>query len=86
MAIETTKKIGVMEVVGDYKHIQVRTDTIVTEDGVEISKSYHRHVLQPHMDISGEDTEVQNIANSVWTDKIKTDWNTFLQNMKPLGD
>jgi hypothetical protein len=70
-----------IEIVGDYKHIQVRTATVIKRDDVEISRSFHRHALAPcsksddtwaDTDISGESTEVQAIANAVWTDAIKT--------------
>ena len=70
-----------IEIVGDYKHVQVRTATIIKRDGTEISSSYHRHVLScstktgdtwGDTDISGESTEVQAICNAVWTDAIKT--------------
>ena len=74
-----------IEVVGDYKTIQVRTATIIKEDGVEISRSFHRHALEcvssvqndedtwthTDTDVSGESTEVQGIASAVWTDAIK---------------
>ena len=66
--------------VGKYKAVQVATDTIIKEDGAEISRSRHRHVLHPDMDISGEDAEVQAVANAVWTDSIKADWKTFQEN------
>ena len=70
-----------IEVVGDYKHVQVRTATIIKKDGTEISRSFHRHALTcstksdntwGDTDISGESTEVQAICNAVWTDAIKT--------------
>jgi hypothetical protein len=60
-----------IEIVGDYKHIQVRTATIIERDGVEISRSFHRHVLAPDADISGESAEVQAICNAVWTQEVK---------------
>jgi len=60
-----------IEVVGDFKHIQVRTATVIKEDGVELSRSFHRHVVAPNDDISGESTEVQAICNVVHTDAIK---------------
>ena len=77
MAITKTTEIGKIEVVSEYKHVQVRTDTVIKEDGTEISRSYHRHVLTPHMDISGEDAEVQAVANSVWTDAVKSAWTDY---------
>ena len=74
-----------IEVVGDYKTIQVRTATVIKEDGVELSRSFHRHALDcvssvkndddswthTDTDISGESAEVQGIANTVWTDEVK---------------
>ena len=77
MAITKETIIGQIEVVGKYKAVQVATDTIIKEDGAEISRSRPRHVLHPDMDISGEDAEVQAVANAVWTDSIKADWKTF---------
>jgi len=60
-----------IEIVGDYKHIQVRTATVIERDGVEISRSFHRHALAPDADISGESAEVQAICNAVWTQEVK---------------
>jgi len=57
--------------------VQVRTDTVIKEDDKEISRSHHRHVLHSDMDISGEDAEVQAVANAVWTDSVKAAWKTF---------
>ena len=65
MAITKETKISKIEVVGEYKAVQVKTDTIIKEDDKEISRSAHRHVLHPDMDISAEDAEVQAVANSV---------------------
>ena len=75
-----------IEVVGDYKHVQVRTATIIKRDGTEISRSFHRHTLAcstksgdtwGDTDISGESTEVQAICNAVWTDAVKTAYQTM---------
>jgi len=60
-----------IEIVGDYKHVQVRTATIIERDGVEISRSFHRHVVAPDADISGESAEVQTVCNAVWTQDVK---------------
>lgn len=74
-----------IEVVGDYKTIQVRTATVIKEDGVELTRSFHRHSLEcvlsvkndddswthTDTDVSGESSEVQGIATAVWTDTIK---------------
>ena len=59
------------EVRGEYKHINVRTKTSIIEDGSEISYKYHRKVLSPDMDVSGESAEVQALANALWTDEVK---------------
>jgi hypothetical protein len=60
-----------IEIVGDYKHIQVRTATVIKRDGVEISRSFHRHTVAPDADITGESAEVQAICTAVHTDAIK---------------
>jgi len=64
-----------IEVVGPYKFIQVRTATVIKRDGTEISRVFSRHIVSPNISadgLSNESTEVQNIANGVWTDEIKT--------------
>ena len=88
MAITKETQIAKIEVVGEYKAVQIATDTVIKEDGTELSRSRHRHVLHPGnldasdnlvaTDISGEDAEVQAIANAVWTDSIKTAWKNKL--------
>ena len=74
-----------IEVVGDYKTIQIRTATVIKEDGVELSRSFHRHALDcvssvkndddtwthTDTDVSEESTDVQGIASTVWTDSVK---------------
>jgi len=60
-----------IEIVGDYKHVQVRTATVIKRDDVEISRSFHRHVVAPNDDITGESAEVQAICAAVHTDDIK---------------
>jgi len=59
-----------IEIVGDYKHIQVRTANVIERDGVEISRSFHRHVVAPGDDVSGESSEVQAIAAAVHTAEV----------------
>ncbi len=78
MAITKEVKKDKIEIVTDFKHIQVREQTIVKEDGVLISSSYtNRYVLYPDDDISGEDAEVQAVANAVWTDAVKAAWANY---------
>ena len=62
------------EVRGEYKHISVRTKTSIMEDGKELSFSYHRKVLTPDMDVSGESAEIKALAGAIWTDAVKKAW------------
>ncbi len=80
MAITKETQIGKIEVVGKYKSVQVRTDTVVMEDNEELSRKYHRHSLAPDADISNEHSEVQAVCNAVWTDQVKADYETFKAN------
>ena len=77
MAITKETQIGKIEVVGQYKSVQVRTDTVVIEDGEELSRKYHRHVLMPDADITNEHAEVQAVCNAVWTQDVKDAYATF---------
>ena len=77
MAITKETQIAKIEVVGKYKALQIATDTIIKEDGTEISRSRHRHVLNPDSDISEEASEVQAVANAVWTDEVKANFKTW---------
>jgi hypothetical protein len=77
MAITKETQIGKIEVVGKYKSVQVRTDTVVIEDGNELSRKYHRHFLMPDADISTEHSEVQAVCNAVWTQDVKDAYATF---------
>ena len=77
-----------IEVVGQYKAVQVRRADIIERDGVEVSRSFHRHVLHPgtlgdgdvlvDTDISGEDADVQAICNAAWTDEVKEAYRLML--------
>ena len=77
MALTKEVKYDKIEVVGDYKAVQCRRATVVSEDEVELSRSYHRHVLHPDDDITGQTTEVQAICNAAWTDEVKAAWAAF---------
>tara|TARA_B100001057_G_C22460046_1_gene798490 strand:- start:46 stop:300 length:255 start_codon:yes stop_codon:yes gene_type:complete len=79
MALEKIIKEDKIEIVGDYKILQIRKATVIKEDGVEISSSFHRHTVAPDADISGESTEVQAVANAVWTDTVKAEYKTFTE-------
>ena len=82
MALTKETVIGKMEIVTDFKHIQVRMDTVVKEDGKELSRTFRRHIVTP--DISAENLalehdEVQAVANSgIWTQAIKDAWAAHL--------
>ena len=69
-----------IEIVGDYKAVQVRTSTVIKEDNIEISRSYHRHVVNCLDDISEQSAEVQAICNAVWTDELKAAYQEHLDN------
>ena len=60
-----------IEVVGDFKHIQVRTATVIKEDGVELSRSFHRHIVGPNDDSTYESAEVKAMVAQFHTDAIK---------------
>ena len=68
-----------IEIVGDYKHIQVRTATVIKRDDVEISRSFSRHVVAPNDDVTGESTEVQAICAVVHTDAVKAAYAAHLE-------
>ena len=74
-----------IEVVGDFKHVQVRTATVIKRDGTEISRSYHRHVVAPDIsadDLANESAEVQAICNAVHTDAVKTAYTKHLESQE----
>ena len=76
MALTETTKIDRIEVVG-HGIIQVRQATIIEKDGVEVSTTFHRWVLTPDSDISGQEQKVQDIANAAWTTEVRQAYETF---------
>ena len=76
MAIEKRIEHDKIEVVGEYKAVQVREATVIIEDGKTLTRSFHRYVLQPDDDISGQTAEIQAICNAAWTDEVKAAWAT----------
>ena len=92
MAITKTNENDKIEVVNKW-NIQVRTATVIKEDGVELTRSFHRKVLVPgtldasdnlvDTNISGEDADVQAICNAAWTTQVKADYKAFLIANKP---
>ena len=77
MALTESIEYDKIEVVGQYKHVQVRKATVVKKDGVEIARSFNRNALSPDDDISSQPAEVQAICNAAWTDAIKSSWATY---------
>jgi hypothetical protein len=73
MALTKETITGQIEV-GENGTIGLRTDTVVLDDGVELSRSFHRKVLAPGDDVSGEDAKTQAVANAVWTDEVVAAW------------
>jgi len=71
MALTEQEVQDKIEIVGDYKHVQVRTATVIKRDGTEISRSFSRHVVAPNDGISGESAEVQAICAAVHTQEVK---------------
>ena len=79
MALEKIVKEDKIEIVGDYKAVQVRTATIIIEDGVELSRAYKRCVVNPGEDLSEQSTEVQEICNVVHTPEVLAAWEAHQQ-------
>lgn len=77
MALTERIEIGKIEIL-PMGQIQVRTDTVIEKDGVEISRSYHRHVCNPDHDCTNEDQRVKDVANVVHTPSVKTAWTEFM--------
>ena len=73
MALTKTTVNDKIEVInhGDWSVVQVRTATIIAEDGTEISKTFHRHTVAPDADLTAEAADVQAIAGTVFTDAVK---------------
>ena len=83
MALTKETDISRIEVVGTYKHVQVRTDTVVKEDGVELSRSFSRHVVAPNIssdDLANESADVRAMAAHFHTDAVKTAYATHIAN------
>ena len=89
MAITKTIVDDKIEIVSDYKHLQIRTATVIKEDGVELSRNYHRRVLHcgnltvdkvwNDTDVSSESTEIKSIASAVWTQSVKDAYKAILE-------
>tara|TARA_R100000458_G_C8150463_1_gene158309 strand:- start:55 stop:339 length:285 start_codon:yes stop_codon:yes gene_type:complete len=93
MALTKTTVDDRIEVISDFKHLQIRTATVIKEDGVELSRTFSRKVLNAgyidasdnfvDTDISAESSEVKGIANTVWTQAVKDAYKAHLIASKP---
>lgn len=90
MAITKETVVDKIEVL-EMGQVQVRTATVIKEDGTELSRNFHRHVLNPRTksgdtwgdtDISSEDARVQAIANATWTDDVKSAYETLIDSQE----
>ena len=79
MALSESIEYDKIEVVGQYKAVQVRKATVIKKDGTELTRSFERYVLHPDADVSKEPAEVKAICDAVWTDEVKKSWKTFLE-------
>lgn len=86
MSLTETTEVDKIEIVGEYKAVQIRTATVIKRDGVEISRSFHRHTLQPctktndswvPTNVTAESTEVQAVCAAVWTDAVRSAYQTI---------
>jgi hypothetical protein len=76
MALTENTSIDQIEIVRDW-NIQVRQATVIERDGDFVSRTFHRWVLTPDMDISNQEQKVQDICNAAWTDEVKAAYETF---------
>ena len=77
MALAESIEYDKIEVVGQYKAVQVRKATVIKKDGTELTRSFERYVLHPDTDVSKEPAEVKAVCDAVWTDEVKKSWKTF---------
>jgi len=81
MALNKTIVVDRIEVL-EMGQIQVRTATVIEEDGTQISRTFHRHVLNPGADLTGETERVTGIANATWTAEVLSNWEAFLASLE----
>ena len=90
MSIVKETKIDRIEIVGEYKNLQVREKISILENGKEISSSFHRYILSPEHDLNNQTDEIKKICEVVWTDEIKTAYTMHIkqcdENLKQLID
>ena len=74
MALSESIEYDKIEVVGQYKNVQVRKATVIKKDGTELTRTFERYVLHPDSDVSKEPAEVKAICDAAWTDAVKNAW------------
>ena len=79
MALAESIEYDKIEVVGEYKAVQVRKATVIKKDGKELTRAFNRHAVTPDQDISKEPDEIKAICNAVWTDEVKSAWSDYLK-------
>ena len=84
MALSESTEYDKVEIVGPYKTVQVRKATVIKKDGTELTRSFHRYVLQPDSDISAEPAEVVAVCNAVWTSQVKDAWKAYQESSSPV--
>ena len=78
-----TKRTELKEEILPNQVIQIRTTTVIEEDGVELARNHHRHVVHPGDDVSGEAQEVQDIAAALWTADVVAAYNASIAESEP---
>ena len=85
MALAESIEYDKIEIVGQYKAVQVRKATVIKKDGVELTRAYERYTLTPDIDLSqrSEPNEVVAICNAVWTQEVKDAWKAYQESISP---
>ena len=81
-----TKRLEYKEEILPNQTIQIRTTTVVEEDGEELARNHHRHVVHPGDDVSEEIPEVQAIASALWTDEVIAAYQASIVASEPGGE
>ena len=83
MALSESIEYDKIEVVGEYKAVQVRKATVIKKDDTELTRTFERYVLHPDADVSKQPAEVKAICDAAWTDAVKDSWKTFQASKYP---
>ena len=86
MALTETIEYDKIEVVGQYKQVQVRKATVIKKDGKELTRSFERYALQPDSSLDGQPADVTAVCNAVWTQKVKDAWTTYQASQSPPSE